>query len=161
MNEVARFDTPIIGPTIIVDARWIGAAGLMQSAFYGALFDRSMAEALEILDLGERHLAANKAALMAAETHISYVRGLKEGDGVRVTFRLIDADDRRLHVYQEIYHLDGWLAAAAESVHLNLDLQGNRVVSMPEMAFADAMTMLRYHRSLPRTKYMGRIRGLN
>ena len=35
------------------------------------------------------------------------------GDKVTVTFQLLDHDEKRLRAYQEIRHVDGWLAATS------------------------------------------------
>ena len=73
--------------------------------------------------------------------HVCYVRELHLGDRVTVTFQLLDHDDKRLRAYQEIRHVDGWLAATSESLSLHVDMSGPKVAPFPPdvMARVEAM----------------------
>ena len=48
-----------------------------------------------------------------------------------VTFQLIDHDAKRLRAYQEIRHVDGWLAATSETLSLHIDMSGPKVAPFP------------------------------
>ena len=142
---------------------WIDYNDHLNVAYYTLIFDQSAESAVEILNLGEAYRRAENKTLVTAESHISYVRELKVGAEVRSTFRLLDADAKSLHVYMELYHADGWLSATQESLLLHVDLAvsgGPRVARMADAIQADVQTMLRYHSSLPRTKYIGRGLGI-
>jgi acyl-CoA thioester hydrolase len=162
-SDPKPFDTPVICPPMTVMPEWIDYNDHLNVAYYTLIFDRSADAAVDILNLGEAYRRAENRTLVTAEAHVTYLRELKLGAQVRATFRLIDADAKGLHVYQELYHSDGWLAATQESVLLHVDLSaegGPKVVRLPEAIATDVATMLRYHVSLPRTKYVGRIVGL-
>lgn len=159
-SNSAKFDTPVIAPEMIVEEQWIDYNDHLNMAYYNVLFDRTADFAVDILSCGESYRRATGKTLMAAEAHVTYLRELKKGARVRGTFRLLDADQKRLHIYQELYHSEGWLSATSESVHLHVDLAGPNVVPFPDDIVADVQTMLRYHRSLPKTKYIGRVMGL-
>jgi acyl-CoA thioester hydrolase len=154
------FDTPVIAPEMVVEDGWIDENDHLNMAYYNVLFDRTVEVAVSILNCGDAYRQASGRTLMTAEAHVTYLRELKRGARVRGTFRLLDADNKRLHVYQELYHDQGWLAATSESVLLHVDLAGPKVVGFPTTIRDDIETMLRYHRSLPKTKYIGRVMGL-
>jgi acyl-CoA thioester hydrolase len=157
------FDTPVICPVMTVLPEWIDYNDHMNVAYYTLIFDRSAEAAVEILNLGEGYRRAENKTLMSAESHISYVRELKVGSEVRSAFRLIDADAKSLHVYQELYHSDGWLAATQETLLLHVDLAaagGPKVARMSDVIQSDVQVMLQYHGSLPRPKYVGRSLGI-
>lgn len=157
------FDTPVICPPMKVLPEWIDYNDHLNVAYYTLIFDRSADAAVDILNLGEAYRRAENRTLVTAESHITYIRELKEGAEVRATFRLLDADAKSLHAYQELYHADGWLSATQESVLLHVDLAaagGPKVVRMAESIQDDVQTMLRYHASLPRTKYVGKVIGI-
>ena len=161
--EPKAFDTPIICPATTVPPEWIDYNDHLNVVWYGLIFDRSAEAAVDILNLGEAYRRAENKTLITAETHATHIRELKEGAEVRATFRLIDADAKSLHVYQELYHADGWLSATQESLLLHVDLAapgGPKVARMAESVQADVKTMLRYHASLPRPKYVGRTLGI-
>lgn len=159
LNSV-RFDTPVIGPEMGIEEQWIDYNDHLNMAYYNVLFDRTGDFAVDILDLGEAYRQASNNSLVTAEAHVTYLRELKRDARVRGTFRLIDADRKRLHVYYELYHSDGWLAATSENMLLHVDLAGPRVTPFPDAIYEDVQTMLRYHRSLPRPKYIGRLIGI-
>jgi acyl-CoA thioester hydrolase len=164
MYEPQRFDTPVIGPLMAVEDEWIDYNDHLNMAYYNLIFDRSSEAAINILNLGEAYRRAEDRTLVTAEAHVTFVREMKPGSTVRASFRLLDADAKSLHVYQELFHSDGWLSATSESLMLHVDLKagkgGPKVVRFPPEITEDVQTMLRYHRSLPRTKYMGKVIGI-
>ena len=72
-----------------------------------------------------------KLTIYTAEVHVCYVQELHLGDKVTVSFQLLDHDDKRLRAYQEIRHVDGWLAATSESLSLHVDMSGPKVAPFP------------------------------
>ena len=163
LSEPKPFDTPVICPAMTILPEWIDYNDHLNVAYYTLIFDRSADAAVDILNLGEAYRRAEDRTLVSAEAHITYVREVKVGSEVRSTFRLLDADAKSLHVYQELFHADGWLAATQESLLLHVDLAaggGPKVVRMSEAIQNDVQTMLRYHASLPRPKYVGRVLGI-
>lgn len=156
----AHFDTPVIGPEMGIEAQWIDYNDHLNMAYYNVLFDRTGDFAVDILNVGEAYRRATNRTLMTAEAHVTYIRELKKDARVRGTFRLVDADRKRLHVYYELYHVDGWLAATSENMLLHVDLAGPKVTAFSDEAFEDIELMLRYHRSLPKPKYIGRLIGI-
>lgn len=163
LSSPKPFDTPVICPPIKLLPEWIDYNDHLNVAYYTLIFDRSAETAVDILNLGEAYRRAENRTLVTAEAHITYIRELKLGADVRATFRLLDADAKSLHVYQELYHADGWLAATQESIVLHVDLAaegGPKVARMADAIRIDVQTMLRYHSSLPRTKYVGRVLGI-
>lgn len=161
--EPMHFDTPIICPAMTVLPEWIDYNDHLNVAYYTLIFDRSAEAGVEILNLGEAYRQTENKTLVTAESHVTYVREVKAGSTVRATFRLLDADAKSLHAYLELYHADGWLSATQESVYLHVDLAaaaGPKVCRMSSTIQDDVQTMLRYHGSLPRTKYVGRALGI-
>jgi acyl-CoA thioester hydrolase len=165
MSEPVHFDTPIISPLMTVEDTWIDYNDHLNMAYYNVLFDRASGAAVDILKLGEAYRRAEDRTLVTAEAHVTYLRELKAGAEVRASFRLLDADAKSMHIYQELFHSDGWLSATSESLLLHVDLKAARgtprVVRFSEQATSDIGTMLRYHRTLPRTKHIGKVIGIS
>lgn len=158
-SEPKPFDTPVICPAMTIPPEWIDYNDHLNVAYYTMIFDRSGDAAVDILNLGEAYRRAENRSLVTAQAQITYLREIKAGAEVRASFRLLDADAKSLHVYQELFHADGWLSATQESLYLHVDLAaqgGPKVVRMSEAVQGDVQLMLRYHASLPRPKYVGR-----
>lgn len=159
-DNSVKFGAPITAPEMVIEPQWIDYNDHLNMAYYNVLFDRAADTAVELLDLGEAYRRATDRTLMNAEVHVTYLRELKPDAVVRATFRLLDADQKRMHVYQELHHRDGWLAATSESVILHVDLKGPKVVPFPASIGETVQAMLREHQALPRPKYVGRVMGL-
>ena len=69
----------------------------------------------------------------------------------RATFQLIDFDEKRLHVFQELRHEDGWLSATSESIALHVDMNGPKVAPFADdiMAKIQDMAERQKHLAVP------------
>ena len=143
-----------------VESGWIDHNGHLNMAFYNVLFDRCADEAYALLGFGPDYAARERHTTYTAEFHVCYVRELHGNDRVRVSFQLLDADDKRFHSYQEIRHEDGWLAATGEGLALHIDMSGPRVVPFPPHCAATIAGMLARHADLPRPERAGRRIGI-
>ena len=115
-----------------VEPAWIDYNGHLNMAYYNVLFDRAVDEVYELLGLGLDYLKTRRHSTFTAEVHVRYLRELQEGDPVRVSFQLLDYDEKRLHYFEELHHAEeGWLSATSENMALNvnMDVEENRAVS--------------------------------
>jgi acyl-CoA thioester hydrolase len=151
-----RGDAPFQSSVMTVQPDWIDYNGHMNMAYYNVLFDRCADEAYELMGLGPDYAAQRKLTTYTAEFHICYVRELHEGDRVRVSFQIMDRNDRSFHTYQEIWHEDGWLAATAEALGLHIDMSGPRVAPFPDDIAERVEAMAEAHAALPRPERVGR-----
>ncbi|MEM6939877.1 MAG: thioesterase family protein [Pseudomonadota bacterium] len=122
---------PFTSSPLTVRPEWIDFNGHLNMAYYNVLFDTSVDELYPHIGFGEDYVRTTGCTTYVAEFHICYLRELHEGDEVRATFHLIDFDAKRFHAYQELHHVDGWLAATAEGLTLHVDQSGPRVTPMP------------------------------
>jgi acyl-CoA thioester hydrolase len=111
---------------------WIDYNGHLNMAYYNVLFDRAADVAMERMGLGADAVAQRGFSFMTAEIHVCYVRELFRPDPVVVTFRILDKDEKRLHVYSELKHaVEGWLSATSEQMYLSLDMSARKVAPWP------------------------------
>lgn len=151
---------PFMSRDMAVEPAWIDYNGHLNMAYYGVLFDRAGDEAFEAMGLGPAYAAERKLTTYTAEFHICYLRELHQGDMVRSSFQLVDHDQKRFHSYQELFHVDGWLAATAESLTLHVDMTGPKVVPFPPDTAAKVAAMQAAHAGLPRPERAGRAIGI-
>lgn len=147
---------PFTSSPFTVEKAWIDYNGHMNMAYYNVLFDRCGDQAFALLGIGQSYVAERALSVFTAEIHVCYVRELHEGDQVTVSFQLIDHDAKRLRVYQEIIHEDGWLAATAEVLTLHIDMAGPKVAPFPADVQKKVEAMQTAHGALPLPKRAGR-----
>ncbi|MDI6027961.1 thioesterase family protein [Corticibacterium sp. UT-5YL-CI-8] len=151
---------PYISPPMTVEDAWIDYNGHLNMAYYHVLFDRSVDYLFEALGLGEAYREKRGGTTYAAEVHVCYVRELHRGATVVVSNQVIDHDAKRLHVYQELRHAEGWLAATSESLTLHVDTSGPKVVPFPTDILKKIAAMQNAHAVLPKPDRIGRAVGI-
>lgn len=123
--------SPIVSKILNIKEDWIDFNGHLNMAYYNVLFDLGVDEAFEKLGLGPEYARTRRLTTYSAEVHVCYVRELHLTDKVQTHFQLLDHDEKRLHMYQELRHVDGWLAATMEGVSLHIDMSGPKVCPFP------------------------------
>lgn len=142
-----------------VRPEWIDYNGHMNMAYYAVIFDEAGDEIYPSLGFGPDYQKTGFTTY-TAEFHICYLRELHLGDLVKVTLQLIDYDEKRFHIYQEIWHEDGWCAATGEAMGLHIDQSGPRVAPMPPHILRNMERLHAAHQSLPRPDRAGRSIGI-
>jgi acyl-CoA thioester hydrolase len=125
-------------------------------AYYNVLFDRASDGAFDLMGIGASYAQERQLTIYTAEVHVCYVRELHLGDRVTVSFQLVDCDAKRLRAYQEIRHVEGWLAATSESLSLHIDMAGPKVASFPPDVTGKVEAMFVAHSLLPMPERAGR-----
>jgi acyl-CoA thioester hydrolase len=151
---------PFVSRVMELEKDWIDYNGHLNMAYYNVLFDRCSDDAFEIMGLGPNYAKERRLTIFTAEVHICYVQELHLGHNVTVTFQLLDQDEKRLRAYQEIRHVDGWLAATSEQLALHVDMAGPKVAPFPADIMAKVEAMRAAHAALPMPERAGRSIGI-
>lgn len=154
------FDVPVIAPARGLDQSWIDHNGHLNMAYYNVLFDMAVDHAFEMIGCGPDYVTARKMSFFNVEAHVCYVRELKPDAMVKASVQVVDFDTKRVHLFQELRHVDGWLSATSETLVLHVDMAGPRAMPMPEDVLAKITSMAEAHRSLPRPEWVGRSIGI-
>jgi acyl-CoA thioester hydrolase len=108
---------------VAIEKDWVDYNGHLNQAFYGVIFDRAIDEALMPLGLGPDYIRERNCSYMTVESHTCFIRELMQTDPVRVVGRILDLDEKRMHMFCEMRHArDGWLAATVEYMFLHVDM---------------------------------------
>ncbi len=142
-----------------VRPEWIDFNGHLNMAYYSVLFDKAVDQIYPALGFGPDYQKTGFTTYIA-EFHICYLRELHEGDRVYATFHLLDYDAKRFHLYQELWHEDGWVAASAEGLTLHIDQSGPRVSPMPEAILSNLQDLKDKAATHPHPERAGRRIGL-
>ena len=148
---------PFLSSVMRVEDAWIDYNGHLNMAYYNVLFDRAVDEAYTFLGIGLDYLKSTGHSTFTAEVHIRYLRELKAGDPVRVTFQLLGYDAKRLQYFEALLHAEqGWLSATSENMSLHVDLGARKVVPFPASVERRIAAMLEAHARLPMPEGVGR-----
>jgi acyl-CoA thioester hydrolase len=144
-----------------VQADWIDYNGHMNVAYYMLVFDRASDVLFDRLGVGAAYRQRANHTLYVLEAHVTYEREVKEGDALRVTAQLIDADAKRVHFFLAMHHAEeGYLAATIEMLALHVDLAGPRSAPFAAEQQSAVEALLAEHRSLERPAQLGRVIGI-
>ncbi len=151
---------PFVSKPTDIEKDWIDYNGHLNMAYYNVLFDRCSDEAFAAMGMGLDYVKERRLTIYTAEVHVCYVQELHLEHKVVVSFQLIDHDDKRLRAYQEIRHVDGWLAATSETLSLHIDMSGPKVAPFPADVQAKVEAMRTAHSVLPMPERAGRSIGI-
>lgn len=152
--------SPLVSRIMELEKDWIDYNGHLNAAYYNVLFDRGIDQALDAIGIGADYAKKRQLTIYTAEAHVCYVQELHLDHKVTVSFQLLDHDDKRLRAYQEIRHVDGWLAATCETLSLHVDMTGPKVAPFPADVLAEIEAVRAAHAGLPMPERAGRAIGI-
>jgi len=154
---MSSVQTPFSSATAVVLPQWIDYNGHMNVGYYHVAFDDAASPFFEWLGLTPDFRREHRSSTFALESHLTFVREVREGDPLRFEARLLEADAKRMHFYQEMFHgTEGWLAATYESLSVHVDMGTRRTAPMPEPLARRLAEVLAAHSALPRPAVVGR-----
>ena len=111
------FFAPFVSSGMKVEPAWIDYNGHLNMAYYNVLFDRAVDEVFELLGCGADYVKKGFSTF-TAEVHVRYLRELKEGDPVRVTFQLLDYDCKAHALFRAAFSCRGGLGVGHFREHV-------------------------------------------
>lgn len=144
-----HFDAPVMAPFEVVKPEWIDYNGHLNMAYYNVLFDHAVDHAFALIGCGPDYVKARGLSFFTAEAHVRYLRELKPGSMARASVRILERDAKRVRLYQELFHEDGWISATSESLALHIDMAGPKVTPFPDDIAERLSAMHEAHAVLP------------
>jgi acyl-CoA thioester hydrolase len=160
-DPLSGSDAPFVSGLTRIEESFLDYNGHMNLAYYQVLFDRFVDVVFEHIGIGRTYFERTNHSGFAAEVHIVYKRELRLDDPVRVTWRLIDFDEKRIHFFQEMHHAaEGWLSATTENLGLHIDMAQRKVVPYPPELMETFAALKAAHGALPVPEQVGRKIGI-
>src|SRR5476649_1175620 len=151
------FMAPFVSSVMRVEPQWIDFNGHLNMAYYNVLFDRAVDEVYELIGLGPAYLKQHNHSTMVAETHVRYLRELRQSDAVRVSVQLLGYDAKRIHLFETLLHAtENWVSATCESMTLHVDMTAKKVAPFPDSVMHPLARMKAAHAVLPLPEGAGR-----
>jgi carnitine 3-dehydrogenase len=143
-----------------VPAEWVDYNGHVHESRYLQLFADATDALLSAVGVDAGYLA-DGGSYFTVETHLSHLRQLEAGDRVSVTTQVLDADEKRLHVFHVLLR-EGEAApvATAEQMLLHVDTESGRAAPAREPVRARVAELTQRHAALPRPERAGRSIGV-
>jgi acyl-CoA thioester hydrolase len=144
-----------------VEPQWIDHNGHLNMAYYNVMLDDAVGDLFRPIGFGPNYRKTRNCSTMTAECHVRYLREIKLGDPVQVFIRLLGADEKRMHLFEEMRHAtEGWLATTSENISLHIDMSVRRVAPFPPDIAERVQAVVQAHSVLPRPEGAGRSIGL-
>jgi carnitine 3-dehydrogenase len=133
---------------------WVDYNGHIHESRYLQLFG-------DATDALLRHLAVDvsRGSYFTVETHLSHLNEATAGQRLQVTTQLLDHDDKRLHLFHELWRDDS-LVATAEQMLLHVDAGTRRTAPAPPDVLERVAAIAEAHARLPRPERAGRPIGM-
>lgn len=148
---------PFRSSVMQIEPQWIDYNGHLNMAYYNVMFDRAIDQLWLKLGIGPTYMKERGGSTFTAECHVRYLREIHLGDPVQVSVWLLDADDKRLHTFQELRHAtEGWVSATSENMSLHIDMNSRKVAPFPSDIRERIGAVVKAHGSVPRPEGIGR-----
>src|SRR3984893_9859036 len=129
MTEAAAGDDVLLRPALFlasvmqIEPQWIDYNGHLNMAYYNVMFDRAIDELWLKLGIGPGYMKARNGSTFTAECPVGSLRQIHLGEPGQVLILLVDADEKRLHTFEELRHAsEGWLSATSENMTIHIDM---------------------------------------
>jgi acyl-CoA thioester hydrolase len=148
----------VVAAKIAVRPEWIDYNGHMNVGYYHVAFDLAAEAFFQFLGFTPEFRRRHDATTFALESHLNFLREVKEGDALRFEARLLDHDAKRIHFYQEMFHAgEGYLAASCESLSAHVNQSVRRTAPMPAELLERLGRIRQAHAALPRPWQVGHV----
>jgi acyl-CoA thioester hydrolase len=121
---------PTGGRTVPRD--WIDYNRHMMDGYYCVAFAEATEAFLDHVGLGPDYREQTGSSIYTVESHLCYVKSVREGENLRYSSQLLGADAKRLHVFHRMTQASsGDEVATNELMLLHVDVITERVTPMP------------------------------
>lgn len=157
LSAAQQFQAPFLTSVMQIEPQWIDYNGHLNMAYYNVLFDRGIDQMWLELGIGPEYLKERQCSTFTAECHVRYIREVHLGDPVQVAVYLLEADDKRIHTFEELRHADeGWLSATSENMTLHVDMNLRKTAPFPPDIAERVRAVTQAHGAVSRPDGVGR-----
>jgi carnitine 3-dehydrogenase len=154
-DDTAPVPAPLQPHSTPVLREWTDYNGHMSESCYLLVFGDSADAFFRYVGVDEAYRHAGHS-LFTAQTVLHHLREAHEGDRLTLELRVLDHDDRRVHVYHEMYGATRTLLAAAEQLLVHVDTQRGGSTPMPPELLDHIRAVRAAHAVLPVPGLVGR-----
>jgi carnitine 3-dehydrogenase len=144
-----------------VEAQWVDYNGHMSESCYLLVFGDNSDAFFRYIGIDERYRDEQGLSLYTVETHIHNIREAAEGEPLKLTLQVLDADAKRIHIFHSMFHGgSGDLLATGEQMLLHVNMTEGRAAPMPAWLLERVQAIQQAHTALPRPAQAGAAIGV-
>jgi acyl-CoA thioester hydrolase len=155
---------PIAAPLCLLETtvapQWVDYNGHMSESCYLLVFGDNSDAFFRFIGIDEAYRAGGHS-LYTVQTHMHNLHEVAQGEPIRLTLQLLDADEKRVHLFHAMFHsINGELLATGEQMLVHVDMTEGRAVEMPLDLQQRVQAIRAAHAALPRPAQAGQPIGL-
>ncbi len=148
---------PFLSSVMQIEPQWIDYNGHLNMAYYNVMLDRAIDQLWLHLGIGPGYMKERHCSTFTAECHVRYLREIHLGDPVQISVYLLDADEKRLHTFEELRHAtEDWLSATSENMTLHIDMAARKTAPFPPDIRDRIAAVMQTHAAITRPEGTGR-----
>ena len=160
-DPLAPIASPLSLHQTLVKPAWVDYNGHMSESCYLLVFGDNSDAFFRYIGIDEAYRDSGGQSLYTVETHLHNLQEVSEGEPLRLTLQLLDADEKRLHIFHAMYHgVRGDLLATGEQMLVHVDMQAGRSVNMPVDLLQRVTAIRAAHAHLPMPQQVGHAIGI-
>ena len=160
-NPDAAIAAPLCLHAPRVQPEWVDYNGHMSESCFLLAFGDSADAFFRFLGIDEPYRDLRGLSFYTVQTHLHNLQEAAEGAPLRLTLQLLDADDKRMHLFHSMFHASsGELLATGEQMLVHVDMAKGRASAMPDFLYARLQAILQAHSTLPVPPQVGRPMGI-
>ncbi|KXH78573.1 thioesterase family protein [Sporosarcina sp. HYO08] len=149
---------PILQEKVRTD--WVDYNGHMNDAAYAAVFSMAVDQFMIDLGIDAPFREQFQYSIFTLETHLCYLDEAHEGQLLKVNLQLLDADEKRLHVFFIMEDTNGNRIATSEQMLMGMNLAGGRPAPFPAPIQKNVTDLQGMHANWTMPKEVGRRIGI-
>jgi acyl-CoA thioester hydrolase len=158
---MAVVDSPMRLHRTVVDPNWVDYNGHMSESCYLLVFGDNADAFFRFIGIDEQY-RTDGHSFYTVETHLHHRHEVAEGEPLSLTLHVLDHDDKRVHLFHEMFHGDtGVLLATAEQMLVHVDMQAGRSAPLPDDLVERLDAIQRAHSALRVPDVVGKPMGIN
>ncbi|MBX2831083.1 MAG: thioesterase family protein [Rhodospirillales bacterium] len=144
-----------------IKPEWIDFNGHMNVGYYVVAFDLGSMAFLDAVGMGFTYPERRGGSTFGLEMHVTYDREIHKDDPFVIFTRVLDCDQKRIHMYHEMRHgTEGWLASTNEIITMHIDMDKRRSAPFPSDIMTTLNRIKEAHADLPVPSGVGRKIGI-
>jgi acyl-CoA thioester hydrolase len=117
----------------VVQEAWIDYNGHMNVAFYVLVFDHATDVLFDQFGFDAAYREKEQKSIFIIESHVTYEHELVIGERILVKSWLLGLDEKRLHIYHEMYHKEKKIKCATNEImalHVDINMRKTAPISL-------------------------------
>jgi carnitine 3-dehydrogenase len=143
-----------------VRPEWVDYNGHMTDSRYLQVFGDATDALFRRVGIDDGYRKSGRA-MYTVETHVTHLAEAKALEGLYVTTQLLNVDDKRVHLFQQLRRTrDDAVVATGEQIYLHVNTAAGKACAMDGAVFSKLAAIRDDHEPLPAPEQKGRYVGM-